>query len=75
MLHILILQVTRSEFPPPKRLGTLAKNILGAHHGPPCQIGLILLFWIASTPLRMFSYGVPSGGKIAKSHGYPAKEY
>ena len=38
MLHRLILKVTKFQLPPPKRLGTVVKNILGGHHGPPCQI-------------------------------------
>ena len=41
MLNRLILKVTKFQLPPPKRLGTVVKNILGGgHHGPPCQIGL-----------------------------------
>ena len=40
MLNRLILKVTKFQFPPPKRLGTVVKNVLGGHHGPPCQIGL-----------------------------------
>ena len=40
MLHRLILKVTKFQLPP-KRLGTVVKNILMGHHGPPlCQIGL-----------------------------------
>ena len=39
MLNRLILKVTKFQLPPPKRLGTVAKNILGCHHGPnPCQV-------------------------------------
>ena len=30
MLHRLILKVTKFQLPPPKRLGTVVKNILGA---------------------------------------------
>ena len=41
MLNRLILKVTKFHLPPPKRLGTVVKNILGDHHGPPCQIGLM----------------------------------
>ena len=41
MPHRLILKVTKFQLPPPKRLGTVVKNILGGHHcPPPCQIGL-----------------------------------
>ena len=44
MLNRLILKVTKFLLPPPKRLGTLVKNILGGHQPPPpCQIGLISL--------------------------------
>ena len=40
MFHRLILQVTKFRVPPPKRLNTVVKNILGGHHAPPkCQIG------------------------------------
>ena len=35
MPHRLILKVTEFQLPPPKRLGTVVKNILGGHHGPP----------------------------------------
>ena len=35
MLNRLILKVTKFQRPPPKRLGTLVKNILRGHHGPP----------------------------------------
>ena len=35
MLHRLILKVTKFQLPPPKRLGTVVKKILGGHHGPP----------------------------------------
>ena len=41
MLNRLILKVTKFQLPPPKRLGTVVKNILGGHHVSPCQIGLI----------------------------------
>ena len=42
MLHRLILEVTKFQIPPPKRLGTVVKNILGGHHAlSPCQIGLM----------------------------------
>ena len=40
MLNRLILKVTKFQLPPPKRLGTVVKNILGAIMLPPCQIGL-----------------------------------
>ena len=40
MLNRLILKVTKFQLPPPTRLGTVSKNILGGHHAPPCQIGL-----------------------------------
>ena len=40
MLNRLILKVTKFQLPPPKRLGTVVKNILGGHYAPPCQIGL-----------------------------------
>ena len=39
MLNRLILKVTKFQLPPPKRLGTVVKNILGDIM-PPCQIGL-----------------------------------
>ena len=39
MPHTLILKVTKFQLPPPKRLGTVVKNILGPSW-PPCQIGL-----------------------------------
>ena len=32
MLNIVILKVTKFQVPPPKRLGTVVKNILGGHH-------------------------------------------
>ena len=35
MSHRLILKVTKFQLPPPKRLGTVVKNILGGHHPPP----------------------------------------
>ena len=35
MLHRLILKVTKFQLPPPKRLGTMGKNILGGHNAPP----------------------------------------
>ena len=41
MLNRLILKVTKFQLPLPNRLGTVGKNILKGHHGPPCQIGLI----------------------------------
>ena len=34
MPHRLILKVSKVQFPPPKRLGTVVKNILGGHHAP-----------------------------------------
>ena len=34
MLHRLILKVTKFQLPPPKRLGTVVKNIFGGHHAP-----------------------------------------
>ena len=41
MLHRLILKVTKLQLPPPKRLSTVVKNILGGHHAPLlCQIRL-----------------------------------
>ena len=41
MLNRLILKVTKFQLPPPKRLGTVVKNIFGGYHAlPPCQIGL-----------------------------------
>ena len=50
MLNRLILKVTKFQLPPPKRLGTVVKNILGAiipPPPPPCQIGLkeLMTFW------------------------------
>ena len=38
MLHRLILKVTKFQLPPPKRLGTVVKDILGGHHA--LSIGL-----------------------------------
>ena len=35
MPHRLILKVTKFQLPPPKRFGTVVKNILGGHHAPP----------------------------------------
>ena len=35
MPHRLILKVTKFQLPPPKRLSTVVKNILGGHHAPP----------------------------------------
>ena len=56
MLHRLILKVTKFQLPPPKRLSTVVKNILGAMPPPsPCQIGL-----------RSFEAWVKSPGK--KTH-------
>ena len=40
MLHRLILKATKFQLPTPKCLSTVVKNILGGHHGSPCQIGL-----------------------------------
>ena len=41
MLIRLILKVTKFQFPSPKRLGTVVKNILGGIMAPlPCQIKL-----------------------------------
>ena len=43
MLNGLILKVTKFQLPPPKRLGTVVKNIWGGGGGgimPPCHIGL-----------------------------------
>ena len=42
MLHRLILKITKCQVPPPKSLGTVGKNILGAIMcpPPPCQLGL-----------------------------------
>ena len=40
MSHRLILNVLKFQLPPAKRFDTLVKNILGGHHGAPCQIGL-----------------------------------
>ena len=34
MLNRLILKVTKFQLPPPKRFGTVVKNILGGHHAP-----------------------------------------
>ena len=34
MLHRLILKVTKFQLPPPRRLSTVVKNILGGHHVP-----------------------------------------
>ena len=42
MLHRLIVKVTKFQFPAPKRMGTVVKNILWDHHAPPpCQIGSV----------------------------------
>ena len=35
MLNRLILKVNKFQLPPPKRLSTVVKNILGGHHAPP----------------------------------------
>ena len=35
MLNRLILKVTKFQLPPPNRLDTVGKNILGGHHAPP----------------------------------------
>ena len=35
MLNRLILKVTKFQLPPPKRLGTVLKNVLGAIMPPP----------------------------------------
>ena len=35
MLNRLILKVTKFQLPPPKHLGTVVKNILGAHDAHP----------------------------------------
>ena len=40
MQNRLILKLNKFQLPPPKRLGTVVKNILGAIMAPPCQIGL-----------------------------------
>ena len=39
MLNRLILKVTKFQLPPPKRLGTVVKNILGGHHAPHAKQG------------------------------------
>ena len=41
MPHRLILKVTKFQLPPPKRLSTVVKNILGGGH----QIGLRIGLW------------------------------
>ena len=35
MVDSLILKVTKFQLPPPERLSTVVKNILGGHHAPP----------------------------------------
>ena len=34
MLNRLTLKVNKFQLPPPTRLGTVVKDILGGHHGP-----------------------------------------
>ena len=50
MFHRLILKVTKFQLPPRKRLSTVVKNIMGGHHGPPCQIGLRLTSTLSQFP-------------------------
>ena len=38
MLNRLILKVTKFQLPPPKRLGTVLKNVFGAIMPPPTQM-------------------------------------
>ena len=54
--HRLILKVTKFQLPPPKRFGTVVKNIFGGHHAhPPCQIGLSkhLIFYLQNIYLQV----------------------
>ena len=45
MLNRLILKVTKFQLPPPKRLGTVIKNILRGHHAPRPMSNSWRLFW------------------------------
>ena len=55
MLNRLVLKVTKFQLPPPKRLGTVVKNILGGHHGPPCQIGLNSFWFAIFVPVILYN--------------------
>ena len=57
MLNRLILKVTKFQLPPPKRLGTVIENILGAimPPPPPCQIGLNGQKYLRSVPEDLIS--------------------
>ena len=56
MLNRLILKVTKFQLPPPERLGTVVKNILGGHHAPspPCQIGLTQFDYLRSVHNNLY---------------------
>ena len=50
MLHRLILKVTKFQLPPPKHLGTVAKNILGGYHAFPLMSNRVNgLFFVLSS--------------------------
>ena len=51
MLHSLILKVTKFQLPPPERLSTVVKNILGDHHVPPMSNGVKGTKWSAGCHL------------------------
>ena len=76
MLNRLILKITMFELPPPKRLGTVVKNILGGHHGPPPrQIGLMII--IARSPgnrsLHQLRYHIATNFQHRRAREEPQK--
>ena len=54
MLQRLILKITKFQLPPPKRLSTVVKNILGAIMPPPMSNR------VKDTPLRHFTSHISS---------------
>ena len=81
MLNRLILKATKFQLPPPKRLGTVVKNILGRHHAPlpPSQIGLRLLtdvrFFRQNGLIRLEDFWYMERGKnLEKNHVIAAQK-
>ena len=68
MPHRLILKVTKFQLPPPKRLGTVVKNILrgGGHHGPPPMSNRVNGFEMMSDCIHVRKTGYQNFGKQLK---------
>ena len=67
MLTRFILRVTKFQLPPPKRLGTVAKNILGGHHAPPPMLNRVKDNGISSKPAsssNSSSRGIDTMGSV-----------